>query len=75
MDDRRDFLEAQLEWTKQQKLLYDQLEMLLEEMKEIAEEAADEDVTDHERKRLQRIFAEKQEEAAALSSKIGGSFH
>ena len=52
--ERKEFLQEQLEWTKEQMDILDQMDGKLQEMKRIAESAAGNDLSVDERKSLNR---------------------
>ncbi|SDO44960.1 hypothetical protein [Alkalicoccus daliensis] len=69
------FLQEQLEWTKKRMALYDAIENKLREMREIAEEAADNRATDADRLHLQQQIEEKQTELEELQSELETIVH
>lgn len=75
MDKKELFLREQLAWTKERMALYDAMDEKLIEMREIASEAADINLSVPKRKYLQMIMEEKQAELSLLQQKLQSFFH
>ncbi|WP_096156607.1 hypothetical protein [Bacillus sp. FJAT-45066] len=73
--EKLEFLQAQLEWTKQQNRLLDLIEEKLHEMKEIAEHALDDTLTKHDRQLLNEQLQELQKELGILELKLKPQTH
>ncbi|MCM3611974.1 hypothetical protein M4S82_12015 [Planococcus sp. MERTA32b] len=71
MDDRmyKEFLESQLQWSKNQIAVLDEMESKLQEMKKIAEYAAENDLSFNERKKLNSHLKELRNEFSFLEAK------
>lgn len=74
-DEEKRFFEEQLEWVKDKKILYDKIERKLQEMKTIAEQAAQDSLTVRERRELQEQLNELKEEVDQLSKSIDQVIH
>ena len=69
-EETRRFYLDQLTWLQEQKRIYEEIEALLLEMKDIAIEASEASVTDVERENLQEIMDELNKQVEALYSQF-----
>ena len=66
MEEQKEFLEQQLQWTKEQIRILDEMDKKLQEMKKIAEYAATNDLSVNEREELNRQLEMVKNEYSSL---------
>ncbi|WP_416147230.1 hypothetical protein ACM26V_13485 [Salipaludibacillus sp. HK11] len=74
-DEQKEFLMEQLEWIKEQRKIYDTIEVKLYQMKEIAEEATNENMSVRERRHLQEQIDELKNDVDILFKKLHKILH
>ncbi|MDL0421337.1 DUF1192 family protein [Caldibacillus thermoamylovorans] len=71
----KDFLEQQLEWTKEQAYILDQIDEKLHQMKRIAIYAAEHDLPDYAINELNTRINRLKQEVHMLERKMHGTIH
>jgi flagellin-like hook-associated protein FlgL len=71
----KEFLEQQLEWTKDQARILDQIDEKLHQMKRIAVYAADHNLPEYEIKELNLTINRLKEEVDLLEKQMRGTVH
>lgn len=73
--EQKEFVEEQLQWTKEQIHLLDQMDAILQEMKKIAEYAAENELSKEEAEKLNSQLKELQDEYSYLENQRKTDFH
>ncbi|WP_033542921.1 hypothetical protein [Planococcus sp. CAU13] len=73
--EQKEFLEEQLQWTKEQILILDEMDMKLQEMRKIAEYAAKYELPADEIEKLNRQIKELQNEYSFLEAQRKTEIH
>lgn len=75
MKEQKEFLEQQLQWTKEQIRILDEMDGKLQEMKKIAEYAVENDLSIEEVEKLNSQLKELQTEYSFLEAQRKTDFH
>ena len=73
--DQKKFLESQLEWTKEQVRILDEIDIRLHEMKEIAEYAVEHELSATEKIRLNNQMKDLKAEVDSLEKQLHTVVH
>ncbi|MCM3714654.1 hypothetical protein [Halalkalibacter oceani] len=73
-EEQLSFLKEQLEWSKRQTWLLEEIEMKLRAMKKIAEYALEADLSEEEANLLNREITECQQEVKALQKQLSPDY-